>query len=97
MLKRFVLVVLLVCAPALAAAQALTDDQIRDAMIQQSVNDYRRFVGNCPCPWNNDAAGRSCGARSAWSRPGGESPLCYRSDITATMVQAFRVTGIVPR
>lgn len=66
-------------------------------MIQESVGTYLRYIGNCPCPVNNDAASRACDERSAWSRPGGESPLCYRSDITATMVAAFRMTGIMPR
>jgi len=41
----------------------------------------RGYGGSCPCPYNSDRAGRSCGARSAYSRPGGKSPLCYARDI----------------
>ncbi|MDX2216921.1 MAG: YARHG domain-containing protein [Oculatellaceae cyanobacterium bins.114] len=31
----------------------------------------------CDCPYDVDAAGRQCGRRSAYSRPGGASPICY--------------------
>ncbi len=30
--------------------------------------------GNCQCPDNHDRAGRRCGKRSAFCRPGGDSP-----------------------
>lgn len=33
--------------------------------------------GRCDCPYHTDRAGRRCGARSAYSRPGGRSPRCY--------------------
>jgi hypothetical protein len=35
------------------------------------------YTGSCDCPYDLDSAGRQCGARSAYSRPGGESPVCY--------------------
>jgi hypothetical protein len=34
--------------------------------------------------------GRSCGKRSAYSKPGGASPLCFKEDVTKAMVQAYR-------
>src|SRR4051812_28482065 len=34
------------------------DDQIRQILILQSLRNYQ---GNCPCPYNVDRAGRSCG------------------------------------
>lgn len=34
--------------------------------------------GSCDCPYDTDSAGRSCGSRSAYSRPGGASPICYK-------------------
>ena len=46
--------------------------------------------GNCPCPYNTTSRGRSCGKRSAYSRPGGASPLCYSRDVTAQMVANYR-------
>ena len=50
------------------------------ALIQQSRANYS---GNCPCPYDTDRAGHSCGFRSAYSRAGGASVLCYPSDVTA--------------
>lgn len=35
-------------------------------------------TGSCECPYDTDSAGRSCGARSAYSRSGGsEGSSCY--------------------
>ncbi|BDA71849.1 hypothetical protein CAL7716_060150 [Calothrix sp. PCC 7716] len=36
--------------------------------------------GSCECPYDTDKRGRSCGGRSAYSRPGGEEPVCYIKD-----------------
>ena len=55
-------------------------------MIQQSI---QRYPGNCPCPYNRASNGSQCGGRSAWSRPGGRSPLCYADDISASMVRSW--------
>jgi hypothetical protein len=35
--------------------------------------------GNCQCPDQVDRAGRRCGRRSAFCRPGGETPACGTS------------------
>lgn len=61
--------------------------QVISLLISQSRS---RQGGSCPCPYNTDRAGRRCGGRSAYSRPGGASPLCYPSDIATGMVQKFR-------
>ncbi len=37
-------------------------------------------VGSCSCPYDTDRAGRRCGGRSAYSKPGGASPKCYTTD-----------------
>ncbi|MFB2836580.1 thermonuclease family protein [Floridanema evergladense] len=34
----------------------------------------------CRCPYDYDRRGNICGGRSAYSRPGGESPRCYVGD-----------------
>lgn len=75
------------CMAAQPAAARETDAQVRKRIIQESIASY---PGNCPCPYNTDAAGRSCGRRSAWSKPGGYSPKCYDSDIGAAEVAARR-------
>lgn len=64
-----------------------TDAEIRQEIIKESIASYR---GNCPCPHNVDRAGRRCGARSAYSRPGGASPICYDKDVTQKMVDDYR-------
>jgi hypothetical protein len=61
-------------------------DSIKRAMIQASIDDYD---GPCPCPFNTARNGSRCGRRSAYNRPGGESPLCFPSDITEAMVRDF--------
>jgi len=71
-------------APALAQR---SDAQIRREIIRQSIASY---PGSCPCPYNTDRAGRSCGRRSAYSRPGGYAPKCYPRDVTAAEVAEFR-------
>jgi hypothetical protein len=60
--------------------------QVKKQMIRASTDAYD---GNCPCAYDTDVRGRSCGRRSAYSRPGGESPLCYSKDITDEMVREF--------
>jgi hypothetical protein len=65
----------------------LSDAQIRQILIDESIAAYS---GNCPCPYNRASNGSRCGRRSAYSREGGEAPLCYPKDVTAEMVQAYR-------
>ena len=60
---------------------------IRKIVIQQSIAGYSR---SCPCPYNRDRGGRSCGRRSAYSRPGGASPLCFDQDVTEQMINEYR-------
>lgn len=80
-------IVLIVACPSFAAERTLTDTEVKQAIIAESLSHYR---GNCPCPYNVDRAGRSCGRRSAYSRPGGASPLCYPDDVTQGMVDDYR-------
>ncbi|BDA75944.1 hypothetical protein CAL7716_101100 (plasmid) [Calothrix sp. PCC 7716] len=43
-----------------------------------SIQPIRESIsGSCECPYDTDRRGRSCGGRSAYSRPGGASPVCY--------------------
>lgn len=74
-------------AAEVGESASFDDDLIRRQIIERSLSAYG---GSCPCPYNTDRAGRSCGARSAWSRPGGASPICYPSDISDADVQRFR-------
>jgi hypothetical protein len=81
------LVLVFIGAWGQATKPAKTDEDIKKAIIQESIASYR---GNCPCPYNLDRAGRRCGKRSAYSRPGGSSPICYADDVSQKMVDDYR-------
>ena len=70
-----------------AGQQTMTDAQVKQAIIRQSIANYS---GSCPCPYSIARNGSRCGGRSAYSRPGGASPICYASDVTAAQVAAYR-------
>jgi hypothetical protein len=71
-----------------AAPQAQPPDaEIKQAIIRESLAQY---PGPCPCPYNVARNGSHCGKRSAYSKPGGYSPICYEADVTPEMVNAWR-------
>lgn len=70
-----------------ARKKRTSDAQVRQILIDESIAAYS---GNCPCPYSTMRNGRTCGRRSAYSREGGEAPLCYAKDVTAEMIQAYR-------
>jgi hypothetical protein len=86
-LRLAALALLSLWAGGTVANPSPSDDEIRRLIISESVAGY---PGSCPCPWNADRAGRRCGARSAYSRPGGFSPKCYSSEITDDEVKRYR-------
>jgi hypothetical protein len=67
--------------------KALSDAQVRQILIDESIAVYS---GNCPCPYSTARNGSRCGKRSAYSREGGEAPLCYPKDVSQEMVQQYR-------
>lgn len=67
--------------------QQLSVAAIKKILIKQSIALYR---GSCPCPYNLKSNGYRCGRTSAYSRPGGASPLCYPGDVTDQMVARYR-------
>lgn len=77
-------------AQALLAAPAPVID--RDVIIQQIIErSIRNYSGNCPCPYNTMRSGRRCGGNSAYSKPGGRSPVCYPGDVSDAMIASFRL------
>jgi hypothetical protein len=76
---------LVLIAPAFA-----DNNDIRQQIIQSSVNEYLATGHPCACPYNTARNGSSCGGRSAYSRPGGAAPLCYPKDITDQMVMDWK-------
>lgn len=84
---RVLLVIFLLFLTAPADAQQLTDDQVKQQIVAESIAAY---PGRCPCPYNRAKNGSQCGGRSAWSRAGGYSPICYPEEVTAEMVATWR-------
>jgi hypothetical protein len=88
---RFALVaalLVLVHAPlAAGSSKRLSDAEIRQRMIAESIEGY---PGACACPYQRASNGSQCGRRSAYSRGGGYEPLCYPSDISDDMVKSYR-------
>jgi hypothetical protein len=76
-------------APALAR-EPLSDAQVRQAIIQDSIARYQATGHPCACPYNLARNGSRCGGRSANSRPGGASPLCYPQEVRDGMVADWR-------
>lgn len=81
------LVLAVAATPAVARGPALTDNEVRERIIQESIASY---PGTCPCPYSTMRNGHRCGGRSAYSRPGGRSPLCFPQDVTDGMVSRYR-------
>lgn len=75
--------------PPRSARKLLTDAAIVALLIKASLAEYHSHAP-CACPYDHDRRGRSCGARSAWSRPGGYSPLCYPKDVSKAAIAAYR-------
>ncbi|MBP1139298.1 hypothetical protein CBI55_22755 [Pseudomonas syringae] len=84
----FVAILAFLCAfSANARETQVTDASIVKAIIQESIDGYS---GNCPCPYNSARNGSRCGKRSAYSREGGEEPICYKEDVTKEMINDYR-------
>jgi hypothetical protein len=89
-MKWIVLPAALVAILAAQPAQAKPPDaDVRQRIVEQSIEAY---PGKCPCPYNSDRAGRRCGKRSAYDRPGGYSPKCYPSDVSEAEVKAYKAS-----
>lgn len=69
---------------------ALTAAAIAAIIVKASRDQYYATGHPCACPDDLTRNGRACGVRSAYSRPGGASPRCYPSDVTAEMIETYR-------
>ncbi|MEA3031253.1 MAG: hypothetical protein QOG13_2578 [Sphingomonadales bacterium] len=88
-MKSFILGLLGLALSASPAFAFQSDAQIKQRIIRESTASY---PGPCPCPYSVMRNGRSCGGRSAYSRPGGYAPICYPADVTQAQVADFRRT-----
>ena len=68
------------------AQPAYNRSEVVQAIIRAS---WAGYPGPCPCPYNTMKGGRQCGNRSAYTKPGGYSPLCYPNDVTEAMITKY--------
>ncbi len=86
-LGTLALAVVFMASVAEARQNALSDDEIAKRIIAESIASH---AGSCACPFNTARNGSACGRRSAYSRPGGDAPICYRKDVTADDIADYR-------
>jgi len=87
---RGLLFVTVVLGPTSAWTRTLSDDEIRQMIVNESRAAYYATGRPCACPDDLARNGSHCGGRSAYSRPGGASPLCYVSDVTKDQIEAYK-------
>ncbi|MEI9990558.1 MAG: hypothetical protein WDM86_11015 [Rhizomicrobium sp.] len=85
---RYLAIILAIVAQS-TPALALSDAEIKQAIIRESIAAY---PGPCACPYNVMRNGRQCGGRSAYSRPGDYAPLCYDRDVAPEMLRQYRMS-----
>lgn len=89
-MRTLLLALSLFAVHASAAPEEWADDnQVRDAMIKESIHSF--VSSSCPCPFHYRPNGELCGTKSTYDQTNGKMPLCYRTDITVEMVEEHRV------
>lgn len=85
------LVLLLIHKPLYAQVHILTDQEIKQRVVEESVGLYLSLYGteSCPCPGYQRPDGQPCNI-SAWQLPVRDRPICYTTEVTPQMVQAYR-------
>src|SRR4051794_15707135 len=84
--------VLVLSSGANAQPSQLSDAQVREQLVQESIAAYQATGHPCACPDDLARNGFCCGGRSAYSRPGGATPLCYPNDVSDEIVRQWRRT-----
>lgn len=74
-------------ATTFAKQPKVSDNEVKQLIIEESIASY---PGTCACPYNRARNGSSCGRRSAWSKAGGYSPICYKDEVTKEMIKDWR-------
>ncbi len=87
---RYVLFLAILLAAYSAQAASMSDAQMRRAIVNEEIDNYLRERGPCPCPFNTMRNGRACGDWSAYSKPGGEEPICYPERVPPERIREYR-------
>jgi hypothetical protein len=83
--------------PKRKAEVALTTAAIVALIIKASRDRYYATGHPCACPEDRTRSGRRCGGNSAYSRAGEAVPLCYPTDVTASMIDNYRKAATASR
>lgn len=81
-----VLAALLLAAPAIA--QRYSEEDIKRAVIEDSLKDFAGI--ECPCPYSNTWNNRPCAGKSRYEQSGSQRPVCYAADVSPYMVEEYR-------
>ncbi|WP_455923992.1 hypothetical protein [Pseudomonas putida] len=81
---------LLLATSAMAKSSSPTEDEIAQRIIADSI---ARYPSVCACPYSKARNGSNCGRRSAYSKPGGYAPICYREDVSDEDIARYRRRG----
>ena len=85
---RLIITLLFTTFTATAALAAMTDDEVKEAIIKESI---AKSPVPCPCPFSLMSNGKECGGQSVFLHPGGEyEPICYDAQVTQEMIRAYR-------
>ena len=79
-----------VAMDATARQPQVSDAQVRQIIVRESVAAYLAPGRPCACPYHTTRSGAACGGRSAYSRPGGAAPMCYPADVTERQIRMWR-------
>jgi hypothetical protein len=90
MIRGLIVLAAVASWPVLGWTEALSDQQIAEIVVRESRAAYYATGRPCACPDDLPRNGSRCGARSAYLRPGGASPLCYVSDVTKAQIEAYK-------
>jgi hypothetical protein len=71
-----------------AAAQSSSVEDIKRAIIEQSLRDFSGM--ECPCPYSTTWNSRPCAGKSIYEQSGSVRPLCYMNDVSFYMVEEYR-------
>ena len=84
---KLIITLLFTALTATAALAAMTDDEVKEAIIKESI---AKSPVPCPCPFSLTQNGKECGGQSAFLHPGEYEPICYDAQITQEMIRAYR-------
>ena len=93
-MRILAILVVAACVGCAHQQEAVTETKVviapRDykaAVVAASIYGYEINTNRpCPCPYS----GATCRGKSAWDKPNGANPKCYKSEVTEADVKRLR-------